>query len=125
MPACTDQERDHNFENLSHFRNFWQKSKGYRAGKTFGTVTIPVIFRYQSDEFDIEKETILTINVFSGKGDGDLNLEDGIGLSNLEMHLHFSAGYQRYSFDEENGSLIVTGVFHRTRLNYAVVIRPI
>lgn len=90
---------------------------------SFGNLNFAALVEYRSPARNASEITNIKI-IRNGYQDGQIKLGETGDLKAEEYHLDFTTQYQKYSFSEANGKIVVSGQSPKMGGKYTVDILP-
>lgn len=112
-----------NFHEIYDFGDNWRGSKNFEVSPV-GHFTFVANVTYKSELRGTEREKCTVQIIRKGMQDGDINIFGKSTLQSETHHLGFSARWQTYKFDENDGALVINGDSPKMGGKYSVRLLP-
>lgn len=116
-----------NIRQLGDFRRFWSSSSEY-PNENYGNdhihMPVDVIYEWGNGKSKIEFSSEFRAYIGSGPNDGDVNIDDTEKVRIEDFHLSFKAAFQKYEYDDDEKSLIISGSSLKMGGSYKIWVRP-
>lgn len=111
------------FSEISSFGKEWKGSTNFKV-KSSGNYEFRATITYTSVARETEHGNCTVKIIRNGMRDGDIQIFENGLLQDATHHLNFEAKWQKYKFDSQSGTLLVTGSSGKMGGDYSVRILP-
>ncbi|WEK31573.1 MAG: hypothetical protein P0Y58_05080 [Candidatus Pseudomonas phytovorans] len=111
------------FSEISSFGEEWKGTTNFKV-MPVGNYVFTAMITYISDRYGTERGNCTVQIIRNGMQDGEIIIYANGALQSESHHLSFIAKWQKYEFDKQDGTLVVTGNSDKMGGDYSVRMLP-